>query len=172
MRHSIFLFFLLCFPLKANAHGFDYSVIVLSETENNLWNLRITSSLDAFRKEVRVHFSDAPYTSSEQFKEQLLEHVNSTLKIMVKDKGVVQGEDAVKEKNIELGDGFVKLGHETSVSFMQIKIPSQASVIQLVNGAVKDIYRHSTKLFINPLGEDKKSFILNKSNRFTANFPV
>ncbi|WP_339721892.1 hypothetical protein [uncultured Paraglaciecola sp.] len=172
MKLTMFLFFLLCLPLGVKAHGFDYSVIVLTETENNLWNLRITSSLDAFRKEVRIHFSDSPYATPEQFKEQLLEHLNSTLKITVRDKNMALDKGKVKDKSIALGQGTVKLGHEASVSFMQIKIPKQASVIQLINGAVKDIYRHSTKLFINVQGEDKKSFILNKSNNFTADFSV
>jgi hypothetical protein len=158
MKNAILLLFLLVFPLGAKAHGFDYSVIVLTETDNNYWNLHLTSSLDAFRKEVKIHFADSPYATPDEFKEQLLEHLNSTLKVIVKD------------KNIILGKGTVKLGHETSVSFMQIKIPKDASLIQLVNGAVKDIYRHSTKLFVNVQGRDKKSFILKKSNNFTANF--
>ncbi len=156
MKNAFLLFVLLWFSSGVNAHGFDYSVIVLTEKENNTWNLHLTSSLDAFRKEVKIHFADTPYTTPEEFNEQLLKHISSTLQIKV------------KGESISLGDGKVTLGHETSIAFKQFQIPNTAKAVQLINGAVKDIYRHTTKLFVHRLGKDKKSYILNKANDFTA----
>jgi hypothetical protein len=160
MKQVILFFVFLWFSVGVQSHGFDYSVITFTEKENNTWSLHIRSSLDAFRKEVKQHFAKTPYATPEQFNEQLLEHIASTLKLMV------------KGKNIALGKGTVKLGHETSVFFKDIVIPNTANEIELTNGALKDIYRHTTKLFVAKKGSDKKSYILNKSNNFTINLSL
>ncbi|MGK0502100.1 MAG: hypothetical protein ACJARF_000861, partial [Alteromonadaceae bacterium] len=115
---------------------------------------------DAFRKEVRLHFSKTPYTTPEEFNEQLLNHISATLSINA------------ELKSIPLGEGTVSLGHETSVVFTQIKLPKSAKQVVLTNGAVKDIYRHTTKLIVTPWAANKQSFILNKSNNFTATIPI
>lgn len=156
---GVFILLLWC-SFGVQAHGFDYSVMRFTETENRTWDLTITSSLDAFRKEVRLHFSDTPYATPEQFNEQLLAHINKTLTL------------SAKTKQITLGEGKVSLGHETSVVFKNITFAKNTQKITLTNGAVKDIYRHTTKLIVTPLSSDKQSFILNKSNDFTANIPV
>lgn len=160
VKQSVLFITLLWWSISVHAHGFDYSVVRLTETENHTWRLAITSSLDAFRKEVRLHFSKTPYTTPEEFNEQLLNHISATLSINA------------ELKSISLGEGTVSLGHETSVVFTQIKLPKSAKQVVLTNGAVKDIYRHTTKLIVTPLGAEKQSFILNKSNNFTATIPL
>ena len=160
MKKFILFFGILLISLHAQSHGFDYSVITLKEKENNSWSLHIKSSLDAFRKEVKVHFAKTPYTTPEEFNEQLLAHIKKTLILTVKDKPLV------------LGDGVVKLGHETSIYFNDIKIAKHARNIKIVNGALRDIYRHTTKLFVIEKGKQKKSYILKKTNNFTANLPI
>lgn len=157
MKKLILLFSLLLFSVNSQSHGFDYSVITLTEKNNNIWSLQITSSLDAFRKEVKQHYSKTPYETPEQFKMQLLEHVVSTLKIKV------------TGNNLAFGTGKVRLGHETSVLFKEITIPQKSKGVQLINGALKDIYRHTTKLFVKKNGSSKKSYILNKANNYTVN---
>jgi hypothetical protein len=153
VKQSVLFITLLWWSISVHAHGFDYSVVRLTETENHTWRLAITSSLDAFRKEVRLHFSKTPYSTPEEFNEQLLNHISATLSI-----------------NAELKS--ISLGHETSVVFTQIKLPKSAKQVVLTNGAIKDIYRHTTKLIVTPLGAEKQSFILNKSNNFTATIPL
>lgn len=160
VKQSVLFITLLWWSISVHAHGFDYSVVRLTKTENHTWRLSITSSLDAFRKEVRLHFSKTPYTTPEEFNEQLLNHISATLSINA------------ENKSVSLGDGTVSLGHETSVVFTQIKLPKSAKQVVLTNGAVKDIYRHTTKLIVTPLGAEKQSFILNKSNNFTATIPL
>ena len=97
---------------------------------------------------------------SEEFNEQLLNHISATLSINA------------ELKSIPLGEGTVSLRHETSVVFTQIKLPKSAKQVVLTNGAVKDIYRHTTKLIVTPWAANKQSFILNKSNNFTATIPI
>ncbi|MEP0176944.1 MAG: hypothetical protein ABJH28_13000 [Paraglaciecola sp.] len=157
-----FILFIAFFWLSLNvqAHGFDYSVVTFTEQDNNTWSLQIKSSLDAFRKEVKMHFSDTPYTTPEEFNQQVLAHLNKTLQV------------TVKGNVISLGKGTVYLGHETSVLFTEVKIPANTAAVKVVNGAVKDIYRHTTKLFVAPHGVPKSSYILNQSNHFTAEFKV
>ena len=151
VKQSVLFITLLWWSISVHAHGFDYSVVRLTETEteNHTWRLAITSSLDAFRKEVRLHFSKTPYTTPEEFNEQLLNHISATLSINA------------ELKSIPLGEGTVSLGHETSVVFTQIKLPKSAKQVVLTNGAVKDIYRHTTKLIVTPWAANKQSFILN-----------
>ena len=160
MKIIILFFSVLWFSLGAQSHGFDYSVMTLTERDNNRWSLQIKASLDAFRKEVKQHFSESPYKTPEQFSQQLLEHITSTLKIVAKD------------KSISLGEGTVSLGHETSVFFKEITMPVKSTKIQLINGALKDIYRHTTKLLVVEKNSETKSFILTKSNNFTIRFPI
>ena len=127
MKNMFLIFILLWFSSGVNAHGFDYSVMVLTEKENNTWNLHLTSSLDAFRKEVKIHFSDSPYKSPEEFNEQLLKHINRTLKL------------SVAGKPITLGKGKVQLGHETSIAFkaityLRLKVPEVVTVSEVLKG--------------------------------------
>ena len=150
---------LMCCSISVHAHGFDYSVLRLSIMSEHTLSLTLTSSLDAFRKEVRQHFSKSPYATPEEFK-QLLAHIKKTL--------LLTGEN----KQIALGEGAVTLGHETSVVFRSITLPKNLRKIKLTNGAVKDIYRHTTKLIVTAESTGTQTHILNKSNGFTATFFV
>ncbi|MFT2092519.1 hypothetical protein [Paraglaciecola sp. 2405UD69-4] len=160
MKKLMLLLSLFWFSFGAYSHGFDYSVVRLIEQDNDKWRLVVVSSLDAFRKEVKQHFADSPYTSVEQFNAQLLSHINATLKI------------ATKDTEVSLGTGKVQLGHETSIIFDEVALPKGAQAMTLINGALKDIYRHTTKLIVAEQGQDGVTFILNKKNNFTANFSV
>jgi len=151
---------LMCCSISVHAHGLDYSVLRLSKMSEHTLSLTLTSSLDAFRKEVRQHFSKSPYATPEEFNEQLLAHIKKTL--------LLTGEN----KQIALGEGTVTLGHETSVVFRSVTLPKNLRKITLTNGAVKDIYRHATKLIVTAEKTGTQTHILNKSNDFTATFFV
>lgn len=147
--------------IASNAHGVDISSIVLVEQADNTWTLQIMSSLDAFRKEVKTHFSDSPYTTPEEFKEQLRAHFQKNLKIRVNDK-----------EEVLLGKAVVQLGHETVVSYDGIAFPSNLTTIQIAGGVFKDIYKSKVKLLILKKGYFKQPFILNKKNNYTVDLQV
>lgn len=143
------------------AHGSDISTLVFKEQEDNTWTLQIRSSLDAFSKEVKAHFYDCPYTTPEEFKEQLLEHLENTLKISVND-----------AQNIVLEKGKVKLGHESVVFFNKIKMPNNFNALNITGSMFKEIYRSRVKVLIIKKGFEKRPFLLNKKNNFTADLVV
>ena len=141
---------------NAQAHGADYSVLLLTEQSPNQWRLRVSASLEAFRKEVKLHYKDEPYTSAQQFEQQLLQHIKQSLTLHA------------NGKYVALGEGEVTLGHESSVVFKNISVPPNTAQLQVVNGATKDIYKHTSKLFVASISKNKTSYVLNKVNAFTA----
>jgi hypothetical protein len=132
---------------------------VLTEKENNIWTLNIRSSLDAYRKEVRFHFSDTPYTTAEEFNTQVLAHIAATISLFVNG-----------DQKIDLGNSTVTLGHETIVFYNEIKMPIGTESIKLIGDSFNDIYRHKIKLTLLEKGFDKKTGLLYKNNHFTGNF--
>lgn len=143
--------------LLSTAHGVDISTIVFAEKEENIWTLQVVSALDAFRKEVKIHYSDAPYTTPEEFNSQLLDHLQENLRIFV------DGQQA-----LALGKGMVNLGHETVVFYNEIKFPDDATALKIVGEMFKDIHRSKIKLLILKKGYDKQPFILDQKNNYTA----
>lgn len=147
--------------LGVNAHGVDISTMVLVEQEDHTWDLQVRSSLDAFRREVKMHFSESPYQTPEQFEEQLLAHFCNTLKITVND-----------ETDISLDYGVVKLGHETVVFFDQIILPENITSIKLAGDMFKDINRSKIRLLVIKEGFEKTPFILDQKNDYSISLAV
>jgi len=161
MKTFLLFFTILLTTLNTQAHSVDLSSMVLVEQENHTWTLQVRASLDAFRKEVKTHFSETPYQTPEEFKSQLLQYFSSTLKISVND-----------NQNIALNYGSVKLGHETTVFFDQIELPADINSIKVTGDIFKDIYKSKIRLLIIKDGFEKKSFILDHKNNYIANLMV
>ncbi len=156
---KINLFVVMLFTtLSALAHGVDISTIVLAEQDDNTWTLQITSSLDAFRKEVRFYFADTPYTTPEMFKEQLLAYCKEKLKISFDN-----------DESVLLDNSFVKLGHETMVYFNHIKLPNDITSLKINGGVFKDISGSKARLLILKKGFERNPLMLNKNNNYTVN---
>lgn len=152
------LFLLLLFnTVIATAHGSDASTMILVEQEDNTWSLHLNASIEAFRKEIKFHFSDTPYTSKEMFRKQVLEYIKSTLKISVNNEG-----------QLSLENGFVKLGHDTTVFFNKLNIPENLTGLKVDGGIFRDIYGSNLKLLILKKGVNKNPLVLNKRNNYTA----
>lgn len=138
------------------AHGADISTFVLKEQNDHTWTLQIRSSLEAFRKEVKTHFVDCPYSTTEEFNTQVLEHFGNTLKITIDGK-----------KDIALVNGKVRLGHESVVFYKDIILPEHFTSIQIAGSMFKEIYRSRVKVLIIKKEFEKNTFFLNKKNNFT-----
>ncbi|MBU2997702.1 hypothetical protein KO500_14730 [Cellulophaga baltica] len=158
MKKNNLLILMLFSTLSALAHGVDVSTIVLAEQEDNTWTLQITSSLDAFRKEVRFHYADTPYKTPEMFKKQLLAYCKKTLKIAYDN-----------DEYVLLDKSFVKLGHETMVYFNHIKIPNDIEKLKFDGGVFKDILGSKARLLILKKGFQRSPLILNKKNNYKVN---
>ena len=169
MKKHILTLFLIITTLSAFAHGSDVSSMVLVEKEDDTWTLQVRSSLNAFRKEVRLHFYDCAYQSKEEFNEQLLEHFDNTLSL------------TVNNQNIDLGKGAVKLGHETTVFYKNIKIPQNINSLQINGSMFKEIYNSKVRVYVlrkeqnktnNKETTPKKPFTLSKKNNFKVNLTL
>ncbi|WP_299799632.1 hypothetical protein [uncultured Maribacter sp.] len=161
MKKYILIYITGLFSLLSYAHNPDASTTMLVEKENNTWVLQISSSLTAFQQEVRTHFAETPYKTPEEFQQMVLEHIKNNLEISLND-----------GSKITLGQGIVKLGHETKVVFEVFGIPSDLQSIRVRNAAFKDIGRSQSALFIFKDGFSKEQFILNNDNDHTLNLKV
>ncbi|WP_299317156.1 hypothetical protein [uncultured Maribacter sp.] len=161
MKKYILIYITGLFSLLGYAHNPDASTTMLVEKENNTWVLQISSSLTAFQQEVRTHFAETPYKTPEEFQQMVLEHIKNNLDISFND-----------GSKITLGQGIVKLGHETKVMFEVFGIPSDLQSIRVRNAAFKDIGRSQSALFIFKDGFSKDQFILNNDNDHTLNLKV
>tara|TARA_R110000744_G_scaffold378210_1_gene494071 strand:+ start:543 stop:1160 length:618 start_codon:yes stop_codon:yes gene_type:complete len=161
MKKYILIYITGLFSLLGYAHNPDASTTMLVEKENNTWVLQISSSLTAFQQEVRTHFAETPYKTPEEFQQMVLEHIKNNLDISFND-----------GSKITLGQGIVKLGHETKVVFEVFGIPSDLQSIRVRNAAFKDISRSQSALFIFKDGFSKDQFILNNDNDYTLNLKV
>tara|TARA_R110002126_G_scaffold173894_1_gene322442 strand:+ start:3585 stop:4202 length:618 start_codon:yes stop_codon:yes gene_type:complete len=161
MKKYILIYITGLFSLLGHAHNPDASTTMLVEKENNTWVLQISSSLTAFQQEVRTHFAETPYKTPEEFQQMVLEHIKNNLDISFND-----------GSKITLGQGIVKLGHETKVVFEVFGIPSDLQSIRVRNAAFKDIGRSQSALFIFKDGFSKDQFILNNDNDHILNLKV
>lgn len=157
-----FLFFTILFNgLSGFAHGADVSTMVFKQNEDNTWSLQVRSSLEAFRKEVKAYFYDCPYKTPEEFNEQVLEHFENTLKILIND-----------NKEILLKNGNVKLGHEAVVFYNKIKLPKDINSIKIRGTMFKEIYRSQVKVLILKKSFKKTPFMLSRKNSFSIDLHV
>ncbi|MGB5434828.1 MAG: hypothetical protein WBM98_02975 [Maribacter sp.] len=149
------------FSIASFAHNPDVSTIMLVEKENNVWVLQISASLTAFQHEVRTHFDETPYKSPEEFQKMVLEHIKNNLEISFNN-----------NREITLGQGIVKLGHETNVVFEVSGIPSEINSVWVENNVFKDISRNQSALFLFKEGFTKEQFVLDNANGHTLALEV
>ena len=156
MKKFLVVVFVGLFSMLSFAHNTSTSTTMLVQKENNSWILQISASLTAFQQEIRTHFADNPYKTPEEFQQMVLEHIKNNLDINFNN-----GDPIV------LGEGIVKLGHETKVVFEVFNIPTDVQSVWIKNTAFNDIYKSKSALFLFKEGFDKNQFVLNNANDFT-----
>ncbi len=156
MKKFLFILNLIAIPFLTVAHQPDISSTMLVENANGEWMLHIRASLTAFQQEIKTHYSEQPYTTPEEFMEQVLNHVQNNVLVSI------NGGDA-----LTLSNGQVKLGHETSVFFQVHDIPDNLKSIAVTNTCFKDIHHNQSALYILKSGFDKKQFTLNEANHYS-----
>lgn len=159
---NIFLYIsLFFFTITVKAHQPNVSTTMLVEKENNIWVLQISASLTAFQQEIKMHFSETPYKTPEEFQQMVIDHLKNNLDITINDTDV-----------ITLSNGYVKLGHDTKVVFELLNVPSEIKSVLVKNSAFKDIYKNQSALVLLKEGFAKEQFVLNKANNHTLNILV
>lgn len=152
---------LLANPWKAKAHSPDVSSTMLVQQKDGSWILQIKAALTAFEFEIKVRYGENAFDTPEKFRELVLEHVLENLSI-----------DFNLDECAHFQDGFVKLGHETSVVFKVIDLPETFNTITVKNGSFQHIFRNQSALIVLKKGMAKEQFILNKKNKHTATLEV
>lgn len=158
---NILTLVVICFTFVAQAHNPDLSSTALVEQSENNWVLHIRAALTAFEYEVDKNYGTGAYKTPEEFNALVLEHVKKNTSIYFNE-----------ENGIDLENGFVKLGHETSVSFEVKGLPSDLKTMQLKNSSFSDIPRNQSALVILKKGFVTDKFMLDKKNGHTANIKV
>lgn len=154
-RYFLALFFM--FSLGASAHQSDISNTMLVEREDGSWLLHVRAALTAFELEVHERFGKDSYSTPEEFRELVIQHLQENLLIRFND----QDETALQ-------NGQVKLGHETNVIFRVADVPETIYTLDVKNSSFKEIHRNQSALIILKSGFEKKHFILNNENQHTA----
>ena len=151
----------LLFIIIGHAHSPNASTTMLVEKSNGSWILQISSSLTAFQQEVRTHFTETPYKSPEEFQHMVLEHLKNNIDI-----------DYNNGSSVKIGNGSVKLGHETKVIFEVFGIDENMKTLNMRNTAFNDITQSQSALFIFKNGFKKDQFILNNENEHSIALKV
>lgn len=161
MKKFIVIIAVFLVSLSMKAHQADISTTMLVQKENDTWVLQISSSLTAFQQEIRTHFAETPYETPEEFEQMVIEHIKNNLHLSFND-----------SQNITLGNGVVRLGHETKVVFQVFGIPSDIKSAWVQNTIFKDIHRSQSALVLLKEGFNKEQFVLNDANYHTLELQV
>lgn len=152
---------LLFVSIAACAHNPDLSSTILIEQSEDKWVLQIRAALTAFEYEVESSFGGSSYATPEEFQELVVRHVRENMLILFND-----------NNQVELKNGMVKLGHETSVTFEVIGSPTTIKSLQVMNSSFKDIPRNQSALMVLKKGFTKEQFTLNAKNLHTAELKI
>ncbi len=161
MRFQLAIAFILLFCLSLMAHQAELSTTLLVEKSEDEWVLQIRAALTAFEFEIEQHYGEDSYASPDEFKALVVKHVSQNIEI-----------DGSEGRKVFLKNGLVKLGHETSVTFVIDDLPANMETLKVSNRSFSNINRNQSALIIVKKGFEKKQFMLNGDNQHTANLAV
>lgn len=139
----------------AFGHQPDISSTMLVEGDNDDWLVQVRSSLTAFEIEIEAAYGPDSYTSPDEFKQLVLQHLKDKLSIRFNE-----------GKALLLADGLVNLGHETSIVF---KLQGEVDTIREIdvkNAGFEHIKNSQSALLILKKGMEKKQFVLDRNNDY------
>lgn len=122
---SLFLSTLL-FSFNTIEHQPDLSSTMLVEHEDGKWILQVRAALTAFEYEVNTHYGKDSYKTPEEFNALVIRHLSENISISFNANEV-----------IELKNGQVKLGHETSAVFEVANVPKKFKKVKVLKTSEK-----------------------------------
>ena len=158
---AIIMLSLLFFSFNKKNHDASYSNTFLIEQADDSWVLQIHSALTAFEHEVHTNYGKDSYKTPEEFNTLVIQHLLKNLSVKI-------------NSNIPLNfkNGYVKLGHETSVVFEVVGIPKKVTKVLFTNSSFKDVYNNQNTLIILKKDFKKQIFLLNDSNQHRIELKV
>ncbi|SDR67598.1 hypothetical protein [Christiangramia echinicola] len=161
MKKYIIGFMFGLYSVAGFAHQPEISSTVLAEMDDNKWVLQISASLSAFQEEIKIHFSESPYETPDDFREMVLQHIANNLHFRFNE-----------TEGLKLNNGKVMLGHETKVIFEVTGMPSEIESAEVTNFTFKDIHRSQSALVLLKKDFAKNQFLLNDANDYKINLVV
>lgn len=160
MKKYILLSIVLLASLTVFAHGSKSSSFFLAESLPGVWNIQVGASSAAFQYEY-IALNDKKSLDNldpEDFKQWIIDHLKNT--IIIKVNGEI----------ISLGNGFVKLGHQTSAKILAENMPNTVESISVQNlGFSKGLKNHKSHFKVIRSGDYSEKFILNTDNKYSIN---
>ncbi len=144
---------------QVEAHQTEFSTTILAQQATGQWVVQVRSALTAFEYEIHQHYGEASYATPQEFNELVKAYVQAHLAVLVNG-----------DQPAALDNGFVKLGHETSVTFEVTGIPDTIQSLAVTNSCFKDISRNQNALVVLKQGFSKQRVFLNNDNAHTAKF--
>ncbi|WP_417612891.1 DUF6702 family protein [Owenweeksia hongkongensis] len=139
---------------SAWAHQPSVSSTILSQQGDQSWVLQVRSPLSAFEYEIKQLHGETSFSTPEEFKSLVLNHILKNVTIQVNG-----------ENTVQLIKGFVKLGHETNVVFQATGIPEEIESIDVSNKSFEHIGHNQSALMIIKSGLEKQQFVLDNTNQ-------
>ncbi|CAA6829043.1 MAG: Unknown protein [uncultured Aureispira sp.] len=152
----VFLFWMICFCHKVEAHQPELSSTMLIEQANGQWLLQVRSALTAFQYEIKTNYPDRIYESPEAFQDLVLEHLEKNINIYF---------NGDQDNSVVIQKGYVKLGHETNVVFEIAGVPNDIKSVSAKNSTFSGISRNQSALIVAKSGFEKAQFVLNNKNQ-------
>lgn len=146
---------------NVQAHHVDVSSTMLVEQSDNSWVLQIRTALTALDYEIKAKELETPYKTAEEFQALVLQHVKDNLQIYFNE-----------EDEVELKNGRVKLGHESSIVFEVEGVPTIINSVYVKNSSFKNIHRNQSALIVLKQGFKKNQFTLNEKNEHAMRLKV
>jgi len=146
---------------NVQAHQTEISSTMLVEQAPNNWVLQIRTALTGLDYEIKAKKLAKPYESVEEFQALVLQHVKDNMHIYFNEKDTVS-----------LRNGKVKLGHESSVVFQVVGVPSTINSVYVKNTTFKNIHRNQSALILIKKGFKKRQFTLNNKNDHAMHLKV
>jgi hypothetical protein len=139
------------------AHQPGISSTTLIEGESGQWIIQLNSSLTSFQHEVKNAFGEDSYASADQFNQLVIKHFREHLTIKM------------NGNKMTLTNGYVKLGHATTVVFELSGDFGNVDDIFVKNEAFKNI--HDSRSVFRIIKEEykKNEIILNNKNNYQVN---
>ena len=151
---------LLLLSICANAHQPELSSTILAYQGKNNWILQVRAAMTGFESEIENQFGKSSYTTPEEFQSLAIRHLKDNISIQFND------------DKVELRNGRVNLGHETSVTFEVAATLPELNSIAVTNTSFNHIHNNQSAFLILKEGLSKKQFTLNDSNNHSVKLNI
>ena len=124
---KIFLILTILFlSREVQAHQRELSSTILVEQSENKWVLQVRAALTSFQYIIEQNYGPDAYDSPEEFQKMVIDLLEKNISIVFNENNL-----------IELQNGKVKIGHESSVTFEILGTPKNIHSLEVINTEIR-----------------------------------